>query len=80
MTYTADKLHGFNAVVEKSGTPVVEKPALTVSAVPTVTKLAVAAPTLTKVAYAAPALTKYAYAAPALTKVAYASPAAYYHH
>lgn len=60
VTYTADKINGFNAVVEKQGGPapvaVVAKPAVAVAAVPAITKVAYAAPTITKVAYAAPAL------------------------
>ncbi|XP_011184793.1 cuticle protein 7 [Zeugodacus cucurbitae] len=59
VTYTADKINGFNAVVEKQGGPapvaVVAKP-VAVAAVPTITKVAYAAPAITKVAYAAPAL------------------------
>lgn len=61
VTYTADKINGFNAVVEKQGGPapiaVVAKPAVAVAAVPTITKVAYAAPAIAKVAYAAPALT-----------------------
>lgn len=53
VTYTADKINGFNAVVEKKGVPVVAKPAVAVAAVPTITKLAV--PAITKIGYAAPA-------------------------
>uniref|UniRef100_A0A1A9WLJ2 Cuticle protein n=1 Tax=Glossina brevipalpis TaxID=37001 RepID=A0A1A9WLJ2_9MUSC len=69
VTYTADKVHGFNAVVEKSGTPVVAKPAVAVAAVPAIAKVAYAAPAVAKVAYAAPAVAKFALPAPA-----------YYHH
>ncbi|XP_030561100.1 cuticle protein 7 [Drosophila novamexicana] len=47
VTYTADKVNGFNAVVEKKGVAVVAKPALAVAKV--------ALPTLTKIGYAAPA-------------------------
>ncbi|XP_054734869.1 cuticle protein 21 [Anastrepha obliqua] len=60
VTYTADKINGFNAVVEKQGGPapvaVVAKPAVAVAAVPAITKVAYAAPAIAKVAYAAPAL------------------------
>ncbi|XP_018794196.1 PREDICTED: cuticle protein 21 [Bactrocera latifrons] len=60
VTYTADKINGFNAVVQKQGGPapvaVVAKPAVAVAAVPTITKVAYAAPAIAKVAYAAPAL------------------------
>jgi hypothetical protein len=68
VTYTADKINGFNAIVEKKGTAIIAKPALAVA------KVAYAAPAITKVAYAAPALTKIAYAQPALTKLSYGSP------
>ncbi|XP_067613710.1 cuticle protein 21 [Eurosta solidaginis] len=68
VTYTADKVNGFQAVVEKQGEPkpeaVVAKHAVAVAAAPVVAKVAYAAPTITKVAYAAPALAKVAYAAP----------------
>ncbi|XP_012157930.1 larval cuticle protein A2B [Ceratitis capitata] len=60
VTYTADKINGFNAVVEKQGghapVAVVAKPALAVAAVPAIAKVAYAAPAIAKVAYAAPAL------------------------
>ncbi|XP_037953772.1 cuticle protein 7-like [Teleopsis dalmanni] len=72
VTYTADKINGFNAVVEKKGVAVVAKPALAVAAV--------SAPAIAKVAYAAPAIAKVAYAAPAIAKVAYAAPALSYGH
>ncbi|XP_062133325.1 cuticle protein 21 [Drosophila sulfurigaster albostrigata] len=63
VTYTADKINGFNAVVEKKGVAAVAiaKPALAVAAVPTITKLAV--PAITKIGYAAPAYAAPAYAA-----------------
>ncbi|KAL7732003.1 hypothetical protein ACLKA6_015767 [Drosophila palustris] len=46
VTYTADKVHGFNAVVEKKGVAhaVVAKPAIAVAHVPTITKIGYAAP------------------------------------
>ncbi|XP_017480169.1 PREDICTED: larval cuticle protein A2B [Rhagoletis zephyria] len=59
VTYTADKINGFNAVVEKQGGQapvVVAKPAVAVAAVPAIAKVAYAAPAIAKVAYAAPAL------------------------
>lgn len=59
VTYTADKVNGFNAVVEKKGAAIVAKPAIAVAAVPAVAKVAYAAPALTKVAYAAPAYTHH---------------------
>ncbi|XP_050742396.1 larval cuticle protein A3A [Drosophila biarmipes] len=45
VTYTADKVNGFNAVVEKKGVAAVAiaKPALAVAAVPAITKLGYAA-------------------------------------
>ncbi|EDV95854.1 larval cuticle protein A2B [Drosophila grimshawi] len=55
VTYTADKINGFNAVVEKKGVAVVAKPALAVAAVPAITKIAYAAPAYAAHAYAAPA-------------------------
>jgi len=68
VTYTADKVHGFNAVVEKKGVAAhavaVAKPAIAVAAVPTITKLAL--PAITKIGYAAPA-----YAAPAYASSGY---------
>ncbi|XP_037824779.1 cuticle protein 7 [Lucilia sericata] len=67
VTYTADKINGFNAVVEKSGQAIIAKPVAVAAAVP-----------VAKVAYAAPAVTKVAYAAPAVAKVAYAAAPAYY--
>ncbi|TDG45469.1 hypothetical protein AWZ03_008092 [Drosophila navojoa] len=64
VTYTADKVNGFNAVVEKKGVAVVAKPALAVAAVPTIAKLAVPAlPTITKIGYAAPAYVSSGYGA-----------------
>ncbi|XP_052847794.1 larval cuticle protein A2B [Drosophila gunungcola] len=41
VTYTADKIHGFNAVVEKKGVAAVAiaKPAVAVAAVPAITKI-----------------------------------------
>ncbi|XP_065359773.1 uncharacterized protein LOC135953723 [Calliphora vicina] len=74
VTYTADKINGFNAVVEKSGQAIIAKPVAVAAAVP-VAKVAYAAPAVT---YAAPAVTKVAYAAPAVAKVAYAAAPAYY--
>lgn len=57
VTYTADHINGFNAVVEKSGGAVIAaKPVVAVAAAPAVAKVAVAAPAITKVAYAAPAV------------------------
>lgn len=58
VTYTADKVNGFNAVVEKKGvaTVAVAKPALAVAAVPAITKIAYAAPAIAKIGYAAPAI------------------------
>ncbi|EDV40547.1 uncharacterized protein Dana_GF23875 [Drosophila ananassae] len=50
VTYTADKINGFNAVVEKKGVAAVAiaKPALAVAAVPAITKIGyAAAPALT---------------------------------
>lgn len=55
VTYTADKINGFNAVVEKSGHAVIAKPVAVAAAVP-VAKVAYAAPAITKVAVAAPAI------------------------
>jgi len=65
VTYTADKIHGFNAVVEKKGVAhvAVAKPALAI------TKLAV--PAITKIGYAAPAYAAPAYAAPAYASSGY---------
>lgn len=69
VTYTADKVHGFNAVVEKKGVAAhavaiakpalavaIAKPAIAVAAVPTITKIGYAAP-----AYAAPAYASSGY-------------------
>ncbi|XP_046966824.1 cuticle protein-like [Vanessa cardui] len=72
--YTADKEHGFNAVVRYEGQPVqAPAPAKLAYAAP-VAKLAYSAP----VAYAAP-VAKLAYSAP-LTHVSYSSPAISYQH
>ncbi|KAL4717041.1 hypothetical protein ACJJTC_016928 [Scirpophaga incertulas] len=71
--YTADKEHGFNAVVQYEGTPhaaPAHAHAPVAYAAP-VTKVAYAAP-VAKVAYAAP-VTKLAYAAP-VAKIAYSAP------
>jgi hypothetical protein len=88
VTYTADSINGFNAVVSKSGTPVVAAPAIRYAA-PVIAK--VAAP-VARLAYAAPALSyaapiahvahpAVAYAAaPAVVKTSYASPYASYVH
>ncbi|XP_017781177.1 PREDICTED: larval cuticle protein A2B-like, partial [Nicrophorus vespilloides] len=62
--YTADPIHGFNAVVHRE--PLVAKVAAPV---------AYAAP-VAKVAYAAAPVAKVAYSSP----LAYAAPAQYYHH
>ncbi|XP_047996119.1 cuticle protein-like [Leguminivora glycinivorella] len=67
--YTADKEHGFNAVVRYEGHPT-EAPHKVLAPV---AKLAYAAP-VAKVAYAAP-VAKIAYAAP-VAKLAYAAPVA----
>ncbi|XP_030380350.1 larval cuticle protein A2B [Scaptodrosophila lebanonensis] len=57
VTYTADKVNGFNAIVEKKGVAVVAKPALAVQAIPAITKVAYAAPAITKIGLGlAPAL------------------------
>lgn len=63
VTYTADKVNGFNAVVEKKGvaTVAVAKPALAVAAVPAITKIAYAAPAIAKIGYAAPAIAASGY-------------------
>ncbi|XP_063383309.1 cuticle protein-like [Cydia fagiglandana] len=68
--YTADKEHGFNAIVRYEGHPT-EAPHKV--ALAPVAKLAYAAP-VAKIAYAAP-VAKVAYAAP-VAKVAYAAPVA----
>ncbi|CAH0718197.1 unnamed protein product, partial [Brenthis ino] len=70
--YTADKEHGFNAVVRYEGTPIAA-PVKVAHAAP-VAKLAYAAP-VAKVAYSAP-VAYSAYSAP-VTKVAYAAPLAH---
>lgn len=63
VTYTADKVNGFNAVVEKKGvaTVAVAKPALAVAAVPAITKIGYAAPAIAKIGYAAPAIAASGY-------------------
>jgi len=69
VTYTADDVNGFNAVVERSAPTVVKAVAPVVKAVKTF-----AAP----VAYAHAAPAVYAHAAPAI--YAHAAPAVYAHH
>lgn len=63
VTYTADKVNGFNAVVEKKGVAAVAvaKPALAVAAVPAITKIGYAAPAIAKIGYAAPAIAASGY-------------------
>ena len=56
VTYTADHINGFNAVVEKSGAAVVAavaKPVAVAAAVPVAKVAVAAAPVVSKVAYAA---------------------------
>ncbi|XP_049871743.1 cuticle protein-like [Pectinophora gossypiella] len=73
--YTADKEHGFNAIVRYEGhpAPAPTKVLAPVAYAAPVAKVAYAAP-VAKVAYAAP-VAKVAYAAP-VAKVAYAAPVA----
>ena len=80
--YSADKEHGFNAVVRYEGHPVAA-PAPAKLAYAPVAKLAYAAP-VAKVAYSAPVayaapVAKVAYAAP-LAHVSYSSPVISYQH
>ncbi|CAK1542259.1 unnamed protein product [Leptosia nina] len=81
--YTADKEHGFNAVVRYEGTPIPAPVKAAPVAYAPVTKLAYAAPAkvayTSPISYAAPAKVAYSapisYAAPA--KVAYSAPISY---
>jgi len=70
VTYTADPVNGFNAVVDRQAPAVA---VAKVAAVPAIAKVHHAAP----VAYAAPAYAAHAYAAPAVAKVHHAAPVAY---
>ncbi|XP_063706773.1 larval cuticle protein A2B-like [Culicoides brevitarsis] len=71
--YTADPHHGFNAVVRKEGTPIVQK---AVVATPVVQKTLIAQPVVQKTLISQPAYTKTIVSQPS---VQYSAPLAYHH-